>query len=149
MNDDSENLFRIKGITENGFSYEIEFQSLDNEEMIVQSFLSMESLLERISLVKRLRQKCKFHDIGLYVPTEKKLTQDIHLCLSASASYPNELSRQFIEDALEIPYNSYKVYASAKEYDSSQYLTLTPNKGIKISLDGVVWTASALPEGSN
>ena len=57
----------------------------------------------------------------------------------AAASYPRKLISEFIEKTLDIPFNSYKVYATAKEHDSSKYLSLDDKKGISISIDGILW----------
>ena len=77
---------------------------------------------------------------GLFVPRDGEYKNQMEkICIAAAASYPRKLISEFIEKTLDIPFNSYKVYATAKEHDSSKYLSLDDKKGISISIDGILW----------
>ena len=141
---DSTITMSIEGKLESGISYRIQFQESEDEAEVIRAFFSLERLVTSVSLVSLLRARCHLHDGGFYVPDDQSLNQPDKLCLSAAASYPSELPSEFIEGVLAIPYNSYKVYATAHEYDSSRFLTLGLQKQVSISSDGVSWIAARL-----
>jgi hypothetical protein len=144
MSDKSTHIFRISETTESGISYHVEFSLLKELELAAKEFFAIERIVEVLSIVRQLREKCRRSGLELYIPIDEKIRQDLRLCLSAAASYPNELPKDFIESVLGMPYNSYKVYAYAKDYESRHYLSVTASKGIQISMNGIAWIEKVL-----
>lgn len=132
---------RIIGKTKGDTKFSIEFGGQAPADA-VQAFMEVERVARLTDIFKLLRKLCKETEKGLFIPTEQPSNQIETICLSAAASYPFTLPEKFIEKELGIPFNSYKVYATAREHDSSDCLSLDDSKGVNITLDGVVWTAS-------
>ncbi|MBD3159792.1 MAG: hypothetical protein GF309_13500 [Candidatus Lokiarchaeota archaeon] len=128
---------RTRGTT----TFSVEFHE-EEPGAVAQAFLELESIAQSLELIKQLRKLCRRTDEGLFVPLEETANQMQKVCLSAAASFPYILPRSFIEEKLEVPYNSYKVYAGAKKFDSRLYLSFDEDKGLKISLEGIPWVAS-------
>ena len=137
---------RITGKTEDGLEFSIIFMDDDYEEAI-SAYFEVESATRIIESINFFRRMSKEIAVGLFTPLSGKFKNQMEkLCIAAAASYPEVLSSDFIEKALNIPYNSYRVYATAKEHDSSRYLTLDDKKGISISLEGIRWLKVQLDE---
>jgi len=139
---------KIVGKTERGTEFSIHFCNENNTD-VVGSYFEVEAMTVIIDQIIEFRSESDQVEFGLYAPHKKVKTQMEKLCIAAAASYPKVLHSAFIEEILEIPFNSYKVYATAKEHDSSEYLTLDDKKGISISLDGIVWLKCHLEKGES
>ena len=134
---------RIYGKTDSGIEFSIEFRDRSTD-WTVESYFELEATVLLINHIKKLRGMCHEATHGLYIPKDEPSNQMRKLCLATAASYPKTLPLDFIENQLGIPYNSYKVYVSARDYESRNYLSIDENKGISISIEGVLWTRSFL-----
>ncbi|MFW9889909.1 MAG: hypothetical protein ACFFER_17135 [Candidatus Thorarchaeota archaeon] len=136
----------IKRITtriESGREFSIEFEGNDLLS-ILNAYFEAAAVCTIIEHIAQFRTISTDNGNGFFVPNDPSLNQMRKLCISAAASFPKVLPSEFIETILGIPFNSYKVYATAKEHESSKYLELDENKGISFSLDGVSWLNSIL-----
>lgn len=134
---------RISARTKGTTTFSVEFHE-EEPDTVAQAFLELESIAQSLELINQLRKLCERTEEGLFVPLKEPANQMQKICLSAASSFPHTLTRAFIEERLEIPYNSYKVYASAKKYDSRLYLSINEDKGLTMSLEGIPWVASLL-----
>jgi hypothetical protein len=134
---------RISGKTELGNEFSVSFEDESQDDVIL-AYFEAESTISAIEIIEEFRKLAMEFELGLFVPSEGFSNQMEKLCIAACASYPNTLPSDFIETRLEIPYNSYKVYATAKDHESSRYLTLDDNKGVEVSFEGILWTKRLL-----
>jgi hypothetical protein len=139
----TETIRKIIGKRESGTEFSIEFKDTSRDAAL-SDYFELESIVEIIETIKELRQLCIEVEVGLYKPKENLSNQMRTLCLAAAASYPNVLSTEFVEDHLEILINSCKVYANAKMNESRIYLDLNEDKGIRISIEGILWVKRIL-----
>jgi hypothetical protein len=138
---------RIYGKTFGGTEFSIEYWT-DDYEIAVNAFFEVEETSKIIEQINLFRIKTDEVRTGFYMPRKGEFKNQMEmLCIAAAASYPRVLSSEFIEKTLGIPYNSYKVYATAKEHGSSEYLSLDDKRGISISIDGIMWLKNHLETG--
>ncbi len=136
---------RITGKTDEETAFSVEFGNQTSEE-VTRAFMDAERIARATDIIKLLRRLCNNTDEGAFIPKGSLSNQMKTVCLSAAASYPVTLTKNSIEKKLKIPFNSYKVYVTAKKHDSSRYLSLDKNNGVSISLDGVIWAASVFED---
>ncbi|MHA1863235.1 MAG: hypothetical protein ACTSWA_05650 [Candidatus Thorarchaeota archaeon] len=129
--------------TESGKEFSIEIDR-SNQSSMVDAYFELESTVVIIEHIEYFRQISTENGNGYFIPDDSSLNQMKKLCLSAAASFPKTLSSKFIEETLEIPFNSYKVYATAREHESKHFLELDEDKGISFSSSGFSWLKSIL-----
>lgn len=134
---------RIATRSESGREFSVEFEG-NNLVSIVTAYFEVEEVTGIIDQILNFRQISTDNGFGFFIPNDSSLNQMKKLCISAAASFPKVLPAKFIEVELGIPFNSYRVYATAKEHESSIYLKLDDKKGLSISVDGVMWLKSIL-----
>jgi hypothetical protein len=134
---------RIVTRSESGREFSVEFEG-NNSVSIVTAYFEVEEVTRIIEQILNFRQMSTDNGFGFFIPNDSSLNQMKKLCISAAASFPKVLLSEFIETKLGIPFNSYKVYATAKDHESSTYLELDDEKGISFSLDGIMWLKSIL-----
>lgn len=145
MTEDKKTIKKIITKRESGKEFSIEYE-IDEPSLVIDSYFQLEKTVEIIDYIEYFRQMATDNGMGFFIPKDSSLNQMKRLSLSAAATFPKALPSIFIEKDLEIPFNSYKVYATAKEHESSYFLELDIDKKITFLPNGFLWLKSILDQ---
>ncbi|MHA2322399.1 MAG: hypothetical protein ACXACG_12175 [Candidatus Thorarchaeota archaeon] len=98
-------------------------------------------------IIGQLRQLCTDIDGVSIVPKTSGLPDDLRLAISLAVAYPDGLSRDDIQEKLEISDNSRKAYINSPQKRTSTYLKYDRStKTATITEEGISWIQTELDQ---